>query len=1261
MKREIFSVLFALVLVLSFSMVTAVPAGAGTHSATEPTWYFKGVVATDVAMEHVTVVHDPLGLQGVSGNPKFMMLWGEETDEPGHAYAKTSEDGLNWSASQSLSVTFPEESTIVPVNHPEVIYDQEGFEQKKSEGIIHFKMWFYDFKVENYNWMRYAESVDGISWQVFEDAPVEGETTPSIKNYVQFSGGSGNEVSVLYKRGGTGIIVDGVDQEYVGYQCASGLVGVSTDGAYFEKRSVPSSGGPTDVCREMVIAAEGDVAYRAWDDLYGLTSWDSDTGLSWASTEADNPPINGALWSDFCGAMCVAVVGDKYYMYDTIAGDHQSVGLLIAPLGLPTEVWVDGDWTSQENVDPNLLWQYDAFATIQGGINAVDPSGTVNVANGNYNATILNSTQGGIEEGWWFVTINKSLDLIGESRDGVILDGSQLYNEYRSAGIWVSASDVTIKNLTIQNFYVSDPEHYSYGLVSWQEFRNFTWAEELTLSYVTAENLKVVGCQASLYFMGTEYATVKDCIVEGSRADGIWIAMGSPYATVQGNTITNSADHGIWVGGTGWCGPSCPNATIIDNTIDGAREGGISFVASDGATISGNTITNVAGEDPSVGGWSVGALSFKDGPSNVEAFNNTIFNNDGAWNSYNGTGHGIGIDGTPSNINLHDNNIYGNTGYGCYNYSTVVVMATNNWWGLANGPEHAGNTFNVGFQGDKVSGNVDYVPWLDDVYATGTSFAPVNNTTQDTEFSSIQAAINDVQTQPGDTISVAAGTYNEAILIDRELTLKGANAGIPSLGARGDESIIKPDDTTPTHDQNRRCGIYIAAGANDVTIDGFEIDGTGGTVHYGIYAFNSDNVIARNNVVHDIMNEIGPPGYDVAGVGILYFGWEQGIDGALIESNTVYNTGRMGIIVCGATDSFGPYLVCSNSVIKKNTVYDTWQGPTNGHGGAVQINGAKNSLIQGNTIYNTGLDQVGIYIEGSVSAQIIENDIYNNRIGIMVWSDADGIVYGLDTPGAPEVHLNDIHGNAVYGLEVIDTDPAFLVDATRNWWGHACGPGRQLSNGKWVGKGDKVSDNVDYKPWLHKSKEKIVPTKKPSYTQSVVLDNYGEYGWNTFSAPIFLDDEADTWKKLYNLTDLDYSVAYRFDSDIQEFVLLAIDDEYAINPGEGFFIKMNDVGSLAILYSTEEKLIPPSRPLTAGWNLIGLANLENMDVEDALASIATVPGLAGYSQVVSPIGNVSPGPVLADGTIYIGESYWVYMLGERTLAGFTMTPVKWVP
>jgi hypothetical protein len=55
-------------------------------------------------------------------------------------------------------------------------------------------------------------------------------------------------------------------------------------------------------------------------------------------------------------------------------------------------------------------------------------------------------------------------------------------------------------------------------------------------------------------------------------------------------------------------------------------------------------------------------------------------------------------------------------------------------------------------------------------------------------FSTIQAAINAAGS--GDTIVVAAGAYNEALSIDKALTIQGANAGIAGTGARGAETVV---------------------------------------------------------------------------------------------------------------------------------------------------------------------------------------------------------------------------------------------------------------------------------------------------------------------------------------------------------------------------------------------------------------------------------------------------------------------------------------
>ena len=326
-------------------------------------------------------------------------------------------------------------------------------------------------------------------------------------------------------------------------------------------------------------------------------------------------------------------------------------------------------------------------------------------------------------------------------------------------------------------------------------------------------------------------------------------------------------------------------------------------------------------------------------------------------------------------------------------------------------------------------------------------------------YCSIQDAIDDASS--GDVINVAAGTYIEAVKVDKSITLQGL-----------DGAIIRPDNTTPTWDKNRRCGVYIAA-VDNVTIDGFEIDGTGGTVHLGIFPSNSNNTVVKNNVIHDITNEIGSPGNDKAGLGILFFGWGQGIDNAVIENNTVYHTGRMGIIVCAMNAVTYKWELCNNNVIRNNVVHDAWQGPTEDYGGAIQINGAMNSSIEGNTIFDTGKPTdywlyTGIHICGSAASstpnRIEGNDIFDNYIGIVIRSDDSGVNFGTNVPGAPEVHCNNIYNSTFLGMLNRSWRPGYEVDGTCNWWGHASGPYHPTGNPS--GMGDRVSNYVDYNPWL---------------------------------------------------------------------------------------------------------------------------------------------------------------------------------------------------
>ncbi len=100
------------------------------------------------------------------------------------------------------------------------------------------------------------------------------------------------------------------------------------------------------------------------------------------------------------------------------------------------DIYVDDDWSNLNFMDdppgPATSFGMDAFATIQGGINAVDSNGRVHVAAGNYPENIL---------------VNKRLSILGQGPASTIVDASAGDN-----GISVSTGgdSVAIEHLAIE-------------------------------------------------------------------------------------------------------------------------------------------------------------------------------------------------------------------------------------------------------------------------------------------------------------------------------------------------------------------------------------------------------------------------------------------------------------------------------------------------------------------------------------------------------------------------------------------------------------------------------------------------------------------------------------------------------------------------------------------------------------------------------------------------------------------------------------------
>ncbi|MEM9546038.1 MAG: right-handed parallel beta-helix repeat-containing protein [Bacteroidota bacterium] len=113
---------------------------------------------------------------------------------------------------------------------------------------------------------------------------------------------------------------------------------------------------------------------------------------------------------------------------------------------------------------------------------------------------------------------------------------------------------------------------------------------------------------------------------------------------------------------------------------------------------------------------------------------------------------------------------------------------------------------------------------------------PVKNENTGEFFSSIQAAIDDANTLDGHVITVAEGTYTEALLINKALTINGASQGISGT------------DPRPTVSTILNSTINVNASGTTI-IDGFDIMRDDAVAGGMIQLSGNSTVTVRNNVI----------------------------------------------------------------------------------------------------------------------------------------------------------------------------------------------------------------------------------------------------------------------------------------------------------------------------------------------------------------------------------------------------------------------------
>ncbi|HUV56183.1 MAG TPA: right-handed parallel beta-helix repeat-containing protein [Dehalococcoidales bacterium] len=127
-------------------------------------------------------------------------------------------------------------------------------------------------------------------------------------------------------------------------------------------------------------------------------------------------------------------------------------------------------------------------------------------------------------------------------------------------------------------------------------------------------------------------------------------------------------------------------------------------------------------------------------------------------------------------ITLHYNNIYENA-MGLDNLCADTADALYNWWGDETGPEHA--TLNTGAQGNAVSNNVDFSPWLYKIQEEFISGAPCY---------AGSVVLSNKATVVGESYAGGWNTFSTPILLDGSADFV---SGLLALVAGSDLSIVR--------------------------------------------------------------------------------------------------------------------------------------------------------------------------------------------------------------------------------------------------------------------------------------------------------------------------------------------------------------------------------------------------------------------------------------------------------------------------------------
>jgi hypothetical protein len=360
-------------------------------------------------------------------------------------------------------------------------------------------------------------------------------------------------------------------------------------------------------------------------------------------------------------------------------------------------------------------------------------------------------------------------------------------------------------------------------------------------------------------------------------------------------------------------------------------------------------------------------------------------------------------------------------------------------------------------------------------------------------YSSIQAAISAPTTLPGDTIQVCRGNYPENLVLNKDLTINGAQAGVDARGRMPitDESIITSAAGTL---------LTLVSGSADSTIDGFTFLGGGrgiesmtgpingvAILNNRILGFTGNGVFLNDSGINITVNQNEIDGTAKLGTGALFHLDTDNFDGLWFTDNLVANgQTATGFFVDGNRNvDHGPGArrpefvgnFINNNATGVNLGSRAWgDGPISGNTFSNNRfdglqGGPRDSRIEDNWFDNNRRSGLAFTSFGNTTDPArgaqrnrVELNCFT-RNGTIMPAAGEGIFLSpSQAPGT--ISTNHINQNNIVGNTVGLRYPGFeTIDAKRNWWGSASGPMHPSNPG---GTGDSIVDNgtVDFTMWL---------------------------------------------------------------------------------------------------------------------------------------------------------------------------------------------------